>query len=173
MTERFQKIEDLVADCFREIANHSLQSEVRSIHIKSINENLKEILKILKGSRDQNTNFKTRNTMKHITESHRKSALLIAYALSRFDYHIINDVLGKRFNQTVAFEYLAQRLGLKSSTLRNYRDRFDPYVVQENSNRRGWWQIELPDELQEIKDEYDDNDYDEIKGEITDILIDN
>ena len=100
----------------------------------------------------------------------KNAAAKIAYVMSRFDYPLINEVLKKKFNQTEAFEYLAQKLNVKATTLRNYRDSFDPYVKQENSKRRGWWQVKLTDEFQAIKNEYDKKDREEFKYVIEAIL---
>jgi len=100
----------------------------------------------------------------------KNAASKIAYVMSRFDYPLINEILKENFNQTGAFEYLAQKLNVKATTLRNYRDRFDPYVKQEKSNRRGWWQVKLTDEFRAIKDEYDKKDREAIKHEIEGIL---
>ncbi len=100
----------------------------------------------------------------------KNAAVKIAYVMSRFDCPIINTVLNKNFNQAQAFEFLAQQLNVKATTLRNYRDSFDPYVKQENSSRRGWWQVKLTYEFQAVKDEYDKKDREEIKSEIEAIL---
>ncbi|MFA7098200.1 MAG: hypothetical protein WC383_17175 [Gammaproteobacteria bacterium] len=173
MCDAKEKIERLVSDCFKEIADHSLQSEVRSVHIKTINDNLKNISRLLEELPDRPGNNKSRFRERTIATGDKRNAVIkVAYAMSRFDFHILNDILNTRFNQTEAFEYLGRRLNVKATTLRNYRDRFDPYVKQENSGRKGWWQVELSDELQAIKDEYDNMDCSEIKDEIACILSD-
>jgi hypothetical protein len=166
-----QNIEKLVYACFKELTNHTLQSEVLSPHIKAINHHLENILKYLEKTQDSRLNPISYRDERNYIKGNDKCALLkTAYAMSRFDYYIINDILKKHFNQTEAFQYLAEELNVKTSTLRNYRDRFDPYVKQEKSNRRGWHQIELADELQAIKDEYDGMDFAGIKNEIEAIL---
>ncbi len=171
MNELRQIIEKIVADCFKEIADHSLQSEVRSRHIKALNDNLKKILECLESNPNRRIDYKVHDRERvNVGADKRNAATKIAYAMSRFDYQIINDILKTHLNQTEAFGYAAGRLNLKMTTLRNYRDRFDPYVKQENSNRKGWWQVELPEEFQAIKDEFDAMNYSEIKNEIGAIL---
>lgn len=170
MNEVKEKIERLVSDCFKEIADHSLQSEVRSVHIKTINDNLKNILKQLESLPSRPIDNKARFGRKHAKGDIKNDAMRIAYAMSRFDYPIINDILETHFNQTQAFEHLAQILDVNKPTLQNYRNMFDPHVKQENSNRRGLYFLELSEEFKTIKDEYDDKDYTEIKNEIETIL---
>jgi hypothetical protein len=171
MTDLKRNIERLVSDCFKEIADHSLQSEVRSIHIKNIINNLQEILKQLE-YRNPQTYFKPLSRERAIKnrKDSKYTILKIAYAMSRFDYPLIQDILDKSLNQTAAFEYLSEKLDIKATTLRNYRDRFDPYVQQENSDRIGWKQAELPDEYIAVKKECDEKDYETIKKEIENIL---
>lgn len=169
--EAKQIIEKLVYACFKELTNHTLQSEVLSPHIKAINHNLENILKYIEqiqGSCAKSFSQRDERNYARITE--RDSILKVAYSMSRFDYQIINDILKKRFNQTETFQYLAEKLNVKTATLRNYRDMFDPYVKQENSHRKGWHQIQLSDEYQAIKKEYDGMDYALIKKEIEIIL---
>lgn len=168
--EAIEKIERLVSDCFKEIVDHSFQSEVRSVHIKTINDNLKNILKQLESLPSRPIDNEARLRRKHAKGDIKNNAMRIAYAMSRFDYPIINDILKTHFNQTEAFEHLAQILDVNKPTLQNYRNMFDPHVKQENSNRRGLDSSELPEEFQTIKDEYNDKDYTEIKNEIETIL---
>ena len=99
-----------------------------------------------------------------------KKQLQVAYAMSRFDYHIINDITKNNYNQTKIFEFLAHKLKVKSNTLKNYRDSFDPYVKQENSNRKGWWQKKLTHEFKAIKENYDNKTENDIKKELEKIL---
>lgn len=159
-----ETIEKLVSNCFKEIADHSLQSEVRSTHIKAINENLKSILSQLESLPSHSVDYRGRvRERANAMGAQRNDVITYAYVMSRFDFPIINDILQTNFNQTEAFEYLAQRLNVKTATLRNYRDKFDPYVEQEKSDRKGWHQVKLSPEFQSIKDEYDNKDSDEIK----------
>ena len=164
-------IEKLVYACFKELTNHTLQTEVLSPHIKIINLHLENILKCVEKIQDSRPNPISQSNVRNIAKStDRDLVLKIAYAMSRFDFPIINDILKKRFNQTETFQYLAEKLNVKAATLRNYRDMFDPYVKQENSHRKGWHQLQLSDEYQAIKKEYDAMDYASIKNEIESIL---
>jgi hypothetical protein len=171
MNDAKRNIEKLIFDCFKEITNHTLQSEVISSHIKNININLQSILEYLEEIEDNHTSNKTLSRERVLVRSFEKNNILkIAYAMSRFDFHIINGILNCHFNQTEAFQYLADKLNIKLTTLRNYRDMFDPYVKQEKSNRQGWHQKELSPEFQAIKDRYDNEDYASIKDEIETVL---
>lgn len=165
------KIEKLVYDSIIQLNQHSYQSEVISPYIKVINQNLAEILRHLNETENELSIPRKHSTERHFIRSDEKSALIqIAYAMSRFDFGIINDILDKSFNQKQAFQYLSEKLKIKPATLRIYRDNFDPYVDQVNSNRKGWYQKPLSDEFQAIKDEYDLLDYESIKSEIESIL---
>jgi hypothetical protein len=54
-------------------------------------------------------------------------------------------------NQDQTFNAAAAGLGVKKTTLKNHRDRFDPFT---GSGRRGWWQKGgLPAELVAIDEE--------------------
>jgi hypothetical protein len=164
-------IEKLVYACFKELTNHTLQSEVISPHIKAINHHLENILKNVEKIDDYRVNpISYRDERNYSKSTDRALVLRAAYAMSRFDFPIINDILNKRHNQSETFQYLAKRLNVKAATLRNYRDMFDPYVKQENSHRKGWHQLQLSDEYHAIKKEYDGMDYELIKNEIAGIL---
>lgn len=171
MNELKRNIEKLIFDCFREITNHTLQSEVISQHIRNLNQNLENILKQVEELKDNCKSYKPHSGERVLARSTEKNNFIkMAYVMSRFDYHIINDILKTHFNQTEAFQYLAEKLNVKLSTLRNYRDMFDPYVKQEKSNRQGWHQKELSPEFQAIKKSYDSKNYASIKNEILIIL---
>ncbi|HAW08422.1 MAG TPA: hypothetical protein DCW42_04525 [Bacteroidetes bacterium] len=167
-----KNIEKLVYDSIIQLNKHSFQTEIISPHIKIINENLEAILNYLNKADNDYPIQRTHVLERHFMGFDKRSNLLkIAYALSRFDYHIINEIFNKRFNQTECFQYLAEKLNVKLTTLRNYRDIFDPYVKQEKSNRRGWYQKALSDEFQAIKNYYDTKNYSEIKTDIEIILV--
>lgn len=87
----------------------------------------------------------SRGSYEHIPDGVRRDALVAAYYLSKFQH----DRLGLG-NQDQTFDAVAQRLGIKKHTLKNYRDRFDPYT---DSGRRGWWQAELTPELAALASE--------------------
>ena len=173
--DTYNEIQKLIFNCFQEITDHTLQSDVISPHIKEINNNLKQMIGLLEKTKTQDFDNPTlhsqsrhqRNTIKDIDKG---KVIKVAYAMSRFDYHIINDITKNTYNQTDAFEFLSHKLNVKTNTLRNYRDSFDPYIHQENSNRRGWYQKELIPDFETIKEKWDDKDYNFIKDEIKNIL---
>lgn len=175
MNQSVKEIENLVNACFREIVDHTLQSEVLSPQIKLINSNLKIILELIaeikkdylqKPILSSGTNFQ-----REIKSGRERTKLIkAAYALSRFDSKIINDIWKSDYNQTVVFNLLSQKLDVKSNTLKNYRDMFDPHVEQENSNRQGWKDRDLPTDFMEVKNSLDNLGYEEIKIEISKII---
>ena len=80
----------------------------------------------------------------------KRNANIAAYYMSRFEHYDLG--LG---NQSETFKRLADILDVKVNTLKNTRDRFDPYT---GSHRRGWWQVDLVPALVEIKNEFEDFD---------------
>lgn len=88
----------------------------------------------------------------------RRKVLLTALYLSRFGHEALG--LG---NQDQTFERAAALLGTKKHTLKNHRDRFDPHT---ESQRRGWWQAELSDDLRELLEEYGDASEPELRAQV-------
>jgi DNA-directed RNA polymerase subunit F len=166
--ETLQKIELLVSDSFREIADHAFQDEVNSQHVKKIKNNLSEILAVCQKDIDEVSSVIAHRT--RLEESDKFNILKIAYAMSRFDYHILNKILGTRYNQSESFNYLEKLTKVKATTLKNIRDRFDPYVKQERSERVGWHQVQLTPDYQDIKNIYDKKDESFISHEMKEIL---
>lgn len=166
--EALRRIEMLVSDSFREIADHAFQSEVNSQHIKKIKNNLSEILTACQLSMEEIAPAISYRTK--LEDADKVNILKIAYAMSRFDYHLLNKITGSSFNQSEAFNYLEKVTGTKSTTLRNVRDRFDPYVKQERSRRKGWHQVQLTPDYIEIKTLYDKQDEAAISRDIVKIL---
>lgn len=76
----------------------------------------------------------------------RRNVLITALYLSRFGHEALG--LG---NQDQTFERAAGMLDTKKHTLKNYRDSFDPHT---ESGRRGWWQVDLSDDLRAILQEF-------------------
>ncbi len=92
----------------------------------------------------------------------------VAYYFSRFEHYDLY-----KGSQTLAFEKAARALNVKPSTLRNLRDRFDPYCNEIKTikpKRSGWHQVELLVDMQEIFDAYYDKAKQEILPEISQIL---
>lgn len=171
-TEKLQIIERLISDSFKEIADHLFQQDVNSPHIKKIKDNISKIMDICHEVQDEiRLSDRTPPIQRVILEDSEKIKVLrIAYIMSRFDHPIMSIVLGRKVSQTGAFQHLEKITGVKLTTLRNMRDRFDPYVAQENSNRKGWHQVELLSDYKEIKTIYDRLDYDSLKREMMNIL---
>jgi hypothetical protein len=175
MNQSIIKIEGLVNECFRGIADHTLGSDVLSPQIKLINNNLKMILELIGEIKDDYSQKPLSTSgsysQRDIKPDREKKILIkIAYVMSRFDFLIINDILKSDYNQTVTFNFLSHKLDVKSNTLKNYRDMFDPHVKQENSARRGWVGKELFHDFLEIKNSWDTLDYEEIKEKISKII---
>jgi len=175
MTHPVNEIERLIYDCFKEITDHTMQTDVLSPQIKSINANLKAMTELVEKLKTRDSSFNTayarnygqRETMRG---DEKGNVIKLAYVLSRFDYYIINDILNSHYNQGEVFRVLSDKLKVKQNTLKNYRDAFDPHVKQERSNRRGWHQKELPADFQARKSLWDTRDHDFIKAEIEKII---
>ncbi len=163
------KILALVNDSFKNLAEHAFQDDVNSPYLKQIKTNLSEIEQICKDASSAEavtiSSQRTRNPIEDKT-----NLLKIVYAMSRFDYPMIQSITKTQCSQTEAFNYLAKITGTKATTLKNMRDRFDPYVTQTRSKRKGWHQVDLLPEYQAIKDSYDTKDESTITQEIAEIL---
>lgn len=166
-----QELKKLVMDCKSELLNHTLQSDVVSIHIKQINSYLDSCLAILEKdmASDGMRSVGVRNP--RVTGDARDNVLFFAYCMSRFDTEFVNSILGRIFNQTEAFDYLADALDVKVATLRNYRDTFDSHVEQERSNRQGW-KKDLNDEFKYVMAKYDEKPEQELVVIGKEILLD-
>lgn len=162
-----QKIIALVTASYKNLAEHAFQTEVNSPYLRQVKDNLAEIEKLCQSPQPVMSApiRKIRNT---ITD--KTSLLKIAYAMSRFDYPLIQSITNSSYNQTEAFDFLARTTGTKATTLKNMRDQFDPYVKQERSNRKGWHQAELPSEYKAIKNQYDKKTEEDVTTEIIKIL---
>lgn len=154
-TTKHEELKKLIMDCKSELLNHTLQSDVVSSHIKQINANLDNCLSILETdcfSAKGRRTFNVRSS--RITGESRDNILFFAYCMSKFDTEFVNSILGRIFNQSQAFDYLADALDVKVATLRNYRDTFDSHVKQVRSNRQGWKKA-LNDEFKDVIRKYD------------------
>jgi len=163
-----QKIKALVADANNNFADHVFQDKVNSVHLKKIKDNIEAIEQICEMSMEKNCVAASRRS--RLPESSKKDLLKIAYAMSRFDSPIISEITGGECNQTEAFAYLERVTGVKATTLKNMRDRFDPYIEQVRSNRKGWHQVPLQLEYEEVKNYYADKDETFVARDITSIL---
>lgn len=165
-----RSVAGIVNECLNEIMEHLLQGNVNSSHIKNVRDMLLEINQLCDTGSYISTPALIKPKRNRVNEGQKEDIYKIAYSLSRFDFHIINDILGTRYNQTQVLNALENTTGVKASTLRNNRDRFDPYVKQEASDRKGWHQVELPPELLAVKNEYDLLTREQITEELRQIL---
>lgn len=168
-SEAFQIIQRLAADSFKNLADHAFQGEVNSPYLKRVKDNISEMERIcLEDTEDEKRIISQRDKL----QDDKTDLLKIVYAMSRFDYPILNSILDKSFNQTQAFNYLERITGVKSTTLKNMRDRFDPYVTQESraKQRKGWHQVDLLPEYEAIRLYYQSKDKNSIMQEIAEIL---
>jgi hypothetical protein len=72
-------------------------------------------------------------------EENRKLALIVSYYLSKFNRDALNNLGYPTF--TEAFKDISAKLNVKSSTIKNMREDFDP--LHPNNGRVGWYQREL------------------------------
>lgn len=165
-----RSISGIVNECLNEIMEHLLQGNVNSIHIKNVRDMLFNIKQLCDTGNYSPTPPVLKPKRNKVNDGQKKDLYKIAYSLSRFDFHVINDILGTRYNQTQVFDEMEKTTGIKAATLRNNRDRFDPYVKQEASDRKGWHQVELPPELLSVKKEYDRLSREQIIEELRQIL---
>lgn len=94
--------------------------------------------------------------------SDKREAFIAAYYMSKFEHYSLG--LG---NQSETFKRLAEALDVNVNTLKNTRDRFDPYT---GSHRRGWWQVDLSPALVQIQDEFEDLEEAELRKVILESL---
>lgn len=166
--EALQLILEKVVDSRKSFADHAFQTEVNSGYLKKIMDNISEIERICKEDSEGNQSIISQRT--RLPHDDKNDVLKIAYAMSRFDYPLINTITGMHQNQTEVFTYLEKTTGVKSNTLKNMRDRFDPYVTQNRSNRKGWHQAELLPDYKNIIDLYSEKDEKFILQQIAEIL---
>lgn len=166
-----RSISGIVNECLNEIMEHLLQEQVNSNHIKNVRDMLLDIKQLCDTANYPPPTVPSPKPKRNkVDDGQKVDVYKIAYSLSRFDFQIINEILGTRYNQTQVFDAVEKIIGVKASTLRNNRDRFDPYVKQEASDRKGWHQVELPPELLAVKNEYDRLSREQIAVELRQIL---
>jgi 5-methylcytosine-specific restriction protein A len=94
-----------------------------------------------------------------------KLALIAAYYLSRFDrlaYQTLN------FGGVIeTHEAIGNILGVKTSTIQNMRDEFDPY---HKNTRKGWWQRELAPSRRQVKEKFENQTEAELRQIVLEIL---
>lgn len=90
------------------------------------------------------TSQHTDRTYEKMDEETKRQAYIVAYCFSYYEH----TSLYPECTQDQAFEIAARKLNIKKNTLKNYRDAFDGH---NNSPRKGWWQKELPYDMEQIK----------------------
>ena len=100
-------------------------------------------------------------------DENRKLGLLIAYYLSKFNTTGLRNLGFKTFTQ--AYNDIGNRLNVKASTVKNWRDEFDP--LHENK-RYGWHQRELRPSRLEVVDKYNNISEDALTQIVNEILSD-
>ncbi len=166
--ETLSNIQKMIAESRKCFTEHAFQNEVNSPHLKRIMEFISEIERVCLEDSEPSSTVVSQRT--RINDDDRNDLLKIVYAMSRFDYPLIASITGNDFNQTEAFGYLEKATGVKSNTLKNMRDRFDPYVKQTRSNRKGWHQADLTPEYARIIDLYSNKSEADVAEEIKQIL---
>lgn len=146
-----EMLKGLIDQCKSELLNHVLQDDAVSSHIKKIKVNLDQCSEILQRNWVTKADSVKTSSRSRLPGNERSNMLIVACAMSRWDYPLINKIAGREFNQSEAFDYLAEKLGVKVNTIKNYRDTFDSHVEQMRSHRQGW-KKDLNDEQLKIKE---------------------
>ena len=147
-----KKLVNIIANCKSELLNHTLQNEVVSPSIKRINSYLDECLKILQKDWEEFSRMRMRGP--RVKGEARNNILFFAFCMSKWDFEFVNTMTGRIFNQSEAFDFLAEKLGVRVNTLKNYRDTFDSHVEQKRSSRIGW-KKPLNQDFKQVMQEYD------------------
>jgi hypothetical protein len=100
----------------------------------------------------------------------KEDVLSIAFAMSKFDYVLFNDLYSLSLNQGEVFEMAASLLGVKPATLRNYRDSFDSHVIAVRGKQRKGWKKPLPPDFVEVKTKHDKLEEEEMAQVVSDTL---
>lgn len=165
--ESLHLIQEKTARMRKQFEAHVFQKEVISEPLKEMMDELWEIDQICKEEIAESSLVPVSQRTR--LQGNKKGVLKIAYAMSRFDYPLINLITGNDYNQSEAFKYLEGVTGVKHNTIKNMRDRFDKYLTQERSNRKGWDAPLLP-EYKKVMDLYSEMGESSVAKEILEIL---
>jgi len=102
------------------------------------------------------------------TLSNRDKAVLIGLYLSKFDDKGLSELGFDGINQ--AFNALGYSIGVKPTSIKNYRDEFDPYFP---NPRKGWRHRDLRDYCRAILDKFSSLDFSDFTDLIKNFLIPN
>lgn len=86
---------------------------------------------------------KTRSYTK-MKDDFKNDCYFIANYLSLYGH----EDLFPNYSQDKSFEVISRKLNIKKNTIKNWRDMYDGH---NDSSRKGWYQVELPSNMQEIK----------------------
>lgn len=110
-----------------------------------------------------NAAYEGSRTYEKIDDDLKSNMYVVGYCFSNYEHMSLYPEL----SQDKAFIIAAEKLGVKKNTLKNVRDWFDGH---NDSHRSGWWQQELPEDMQKFKEIYDKKDKGSILKEAREIL---
>jgi hypothetical protein len=179
MEKTINEIERLLGSCFKDLADYAMGLERPSPkQLSNINTNLRQISSLiekLKTEQEKTSKIEKIYTRNSIPKEEKKDLIKVAYALSRFNHEFFYDILHyeykqPRLSQKKTISILSDLFIVKSTTLRNYRDMFDPHIQQERSDRKGRNNEKLPPDFEDLKSQWESKNEDSIKDEIKNIL---
>lgn len=91
--------------------------------------------------------------------------MIVAFYLSKFGEVGLKNLGFESYSQ--AFRQIGERLSVKSSSVKNWRDEFDPYY---DNNRKGWYQRELRPSRQKVMLTFDDLSEGAMRSVVLDII---
>lgn len=100
--------------------------------------------------------------------SKRDKAILVGLYLSKFDEDGLGALGFQGFNQ--AYNTLGYSIGFKPTSIKNYRDEFDPYFP---NKRKGWHNRTIRDYCKAVLDEFSPLKIDAFTDLIKSLVIDN
>lgn len=165
-----ENIDAEIATGLKELKNGSFELSFQNRQTKKSEINNRVIFDDVKlnNSKEQKSSKRSFHRSK-ISDKDLRKEHSVAYYLSRFEH----DILYPDFSQSQAIEHISKVLGVKSSTLRQKRDAFDPYVNELKTRgikRRGYWQKTLSFDMKEVFDHYLYMPEEDIEKEIRTIL---
>lgn len=137
-----------------------------TVNIPETKDNL-NVIKHMTPKSVKKSEYRTRDL---ISDEALENEHKVAYYLSRFEH----DLIFPELSQTEALIKICEILKVKESTLRQKRDRFDPFcntIKTRGNKRRGYWQYDkLPEDMKYIYDYYLNKSEEDIRDEIKVIL---
>jgi len=170
-----RKLIGLVDTSLNEVVEHLLQNRVNSVHMKNVRKYLLEIKHVLETSPERSQlssgltqwGANTRASKRGFRDgASKEAAVTVAFAMSKFDYVLFNNLYLLSLNQGEVFEMAGALLGVKPTTLRNYRDTFDSHVDAVRGRQRKGWRKPLPRNFEVVKKHLDSFSEEEIMNHI-------